>query len=736
MHERDINTDFLLILLRELLPERPDLRVILMSATLNADSFASYFNNANTNGECKHLSVPTQPRHPVDVFYLEDMLCMEHGIKDLAGSLLQYHDEKLRIELEEAESEASAALQLESRAHDEDEGLLYDSESDSDDEDEGDYVSALSTASRLKTLQRAVAMRRRQGSPMVATLESGSTVDHREAGQSIVKLVSRLALHLSSSEIASGRKGSILCFLPGWDEIKSATAQIEEEASWELKENIKILPLHSTIPQDDQQKVFIPADEGTVKVILATNIAESSVTIDDVLAVVDGGLVRELQYDAESAMSMMETVPTSRASATQRLGRAGRVAPGKCFRLYSAGAFEALPERPTPEIQRTALEATCLQTSTIAKDGIERFLELAMDPPPSDSVAFAVDRLSKIGALKIEPGKSEVLTPLGRILSRLPLDPATGRMLIMGVVMKCLDPVVTAAACFSSRSVFYNPPGLRDEAQEIRKSFSSSSDTTAQIRAYNTFWNIASDESFQDACDWARENFVSIVAMLSIKAVRSQLLTELKKIGLIDSTDLEKVGYKEFTVRADANVNANGENEMLHNAVLASSIPGNISSRRQLGNFGTLRTRVEGHAELHPSSVSFFRRPPRGVTLPSWYLYREMVLSSQVFLRECSAMQPEQLLLFGGYTMNTINSDIMRPLHVIDDWIVAESACEDTIQVLTAARQDVNAALEFKVMHPRHPLPFEQQDAIDSICDMFDYMNANANDEGFDDEYW
>lgn len=511
---------------------------------------------------------------------------------------------------------------------------------------------------------------------------------------------------------------------------------MEEEVSVQLRNKIEILPLHSTIPQDDQQKVFIPAKEGTVKVILSTNIAESSVTIDDVLAVVDGGLVRELQYDAESAMSMMETVPISRASATQRLGRAGRVAPGKCFRLYSAGAFEAMPERPTPEIQRTALEATCLQTSTVAKEGIEHFLELAMDPPPSDSVSFAVDRLAKIGALKIEPGKSEILTPLGRALSRLPLDPATGRMLIMGVVMKCLNPVLTAAACFSSRSVFYNPPGLRDEAQEIRRSFSSSSDTTAQIRAFNTFWTIANDESFQDACDWAKENYVSIVAMLSIKAIRSQLLTELKKIGLIDSSDLEKVGYKEFNLRSDSEVNVNAKNEMLHNAVLASSIPGNISSRRQLGHFGTLRTRVEGHAEIHPSSVSFFRKPPRGVNLPSWYLYREMVLSSQVFLRECSSMEPEQLLLFGGYTMDTHISDSMRRMHVIDDWIVAESSCEDTLRILTTARKDINAALEYKVMHPRHPLSFEQQDIIDNICDMFDRMNVDSNNEADFDDYF
>jgi HrpA-like RNA helicase len=395
------------------------------------------------------------------------------------------------------------------------------------------------------------------------------------------------------------------------------------------KEMLKLLTLISL-------KVFNPAEDGTIKVILSTNIAESSVTIDDVLAVIDGGLVRELSYDAESAMSMMDTVAVSKESATQRLGRAGRVAPGVCYRLYSRGFHEAMPGRSTPEMQRTALETTCLQTSTISNE-IEGFLSQAMDPPPAESVLLAVDRLSKLGALEIiesSNGNCEILTPLGRVLSRLPVDPSTGRMLIMGVVMKCLDPVLTAAALFSSRSVFYNPPGLRDEAQQIRRSFSSDSDTTAKIYCYNRFWNKVVYESWDDACLWAKEHYVSIAAMISIKNVRQQLLNEMKKLGLIESEDMYKISFKEYALKADSSLNANSKNELLHNAVLASSIPGNISSRRRLSNFGTLRTRMEGHAELHPSSVSFFRKPPRDVNLPTWYLYRDMVLSSQVFLRE------------------------------------------------------------------------------------------------------
>jgi len=139
--------------------------------------------------------------------------------------------------------------------------------------------------------------------------------EKKEIGELTTRLVAKLAEHVAKVELDAGRKGSVLCFFPGLDEIKEAMSILEEDSS--LKKKIKVLPLHSTIPQQDQQKVFIPADYGTVKVILATNIAESSVTIDDVLAVVDSGLVRELNWDAEKSMSTMVTVPTSKASATQ-----------------------------------------------------------------------------------------------------------------------------------------------------------------------------------------------------------------------------------------------------------------------------------------------------------------------------------------------------------------------------------------------------------------------------------
>ena len=352
----------------------------------------------------------------------------------------------------------------------------------------------------------------------------GKMGDKREREELVVALAAEVARDVAAEEVSNGRKGSVLVFLPGWDEIKETMKVLEALPAAE-RETLIILPLHSQVPQEEQQQVFTPAPEGKMKIILSTTIAESSVTIDDVLAVVDSGLVREMNFNAESNMSTMATVPTSRASATQRTGRAGRVAPGVCYRLYSKAMLEAMPERPTPEIQRTALEATCLQTCSMTNAGVQKFLSQALDPPAEETVSLAMDRLKSLNAIADVDGPSnpadpssvprrrELLTPLGKLLSQLPLDPATGRMLIMGVVTQCLDPVLTAAACMSSRDPFITPTGMRDEAQRARRRFCETSDHHAVLRAYAEWRAVNAEEGFNRACGWARDNFLRRVLL-------------------------------------------------------------------------------------------------------------------------------------------------------------------------------------------------------------------------------
>lgn len=277
VHERDINTDFLLVLLRDLLKERPDLRVVLMSATLDAESFSDYFSHGSKDAtRAPLLSVPTQPRHPVEVFYLEDLInsgenSIPSGTAQLARSLLQYNDAQLKIDLEEALEEEKAAeeLQARSRAEDEGETLESDPDSDSDDESLDTEVQSSTPNRRVETLRRAVSLRVTDGGQL--NLPPGRKVDDKITRTTMIDLVVKVAQHLSEEELEAGRSGSILCFLPGWDEIKLAMEELEKTSS-ALRKNLTVLPLHSTIPHEDQQRVFDPA-AGKVKVILATNIA-------------------------------------------------------------------------------------------------------------------------------------------------------------------------------------------------------------------------------------------------------------------------------------------------------------------------------------------------------------------------------------------------------------------------------------------------------------------------------
>ena len=416
----------------------------------------------------------------------------------------------------------------------------------------------------------------------------------------------------------------------------------------------------------------------------------------------------------------MLTVPTSKASATQRLGRAGRVAPGVCYRLYSMGQFLAMIERPLPEIQRSALEATCLNTCSMTNDKVATFLSRALDPPKEEAVAYSMERLKKLGAIAVDSTTSsaaETLTPLGHCLSRLPLDPAIGRMLIMGCVMQCLDPVLTAAACISSRDVFLTPPGFRDEQRKIRRVFCDYSDLLAAVRAYEEYNDMLQDEGWDVARQWASDNFISFSAIASVHSIRLQLINELHRIGLIHNSDLEQSRGRSKKLRPDATLNRNSGIESLFSAVWACSAPDNLAARQKLGSFGTLRTRTEEKTGLHPSSVTFHRKPPtQSHRLPTWFSYREMVLSSQVFLRGCTALMPEQILLFGGYAF-----DSNRQL--IDDWIMVEGQCADTLDVLSDARREINAALELTVMNPRKPLPEVQRSIVDAVCDCFDMLD-------------
>ena len=381
MHERSIDSDFLLIILRDLIQsDRPDLRVVLMSATLNADTFAAFFQTAGF-APPPNVHIPGFT-FPVEDFFFEDAVELTGILPKDVVHIKSYRKGGHHHRRHQADSGASSA------------------------EEYRETIDALT----------------KQGySPNSA--EAVATFDEKEIP---LGLITALVDHIRSGP----QEGAILIFLPGWDDISKchdALNELEGSAG-----SLLLYPLHGGMPTAQQRGIFDPAPRGLRKVVIATNIAESSITIDDVVFVIDSGKHKEKTYDAESRIACLMPTWVSKASAHQRRGRAGRVRAGKCWHLFPLKKLEELNEYQLPEIVRTPLEQLCLQVRGLklaakGPGGIEGFLGKAISPPSARTLANALDSLHRTQALRVE---DEELTTLGHLLATLPMDPRIGKALV------------------------------------------------------------------------------------------------------------------------------------------------------------------------------------------------------------------------------------------------------------------------------------------------------------------
>ncbi|CAD2220554.1 Helicase conserved C-terminal domain/Helicase associated domain (HA2), putative [Angomonas deanei] len=275
------------------------------------------------------------------------------------------------------------------------------------------------------------------------------------------EVVVDLIVHIHQ-EYSRNHSESILVFLPGWAAISRVMKMLQNSS---VSRQLSILPLHSSLTTREQQRVFDAPPRGYRKIVLATSIAETSITIDDIVYVIDGGLVKGTSYDPLGNMSSLKASLISKANGTQRRGRAGRCRAGVCVHLLSREVYDALPDFLQPDIVRSPLEEVCLQIKAIRPDErCQHVLSRAMDAPPTTSVKFAVDFLTEMGALT---EKEEQLTNLGRALAQLPVHPLLGKMLFAAACLGVLEPVSTIAAGLSVKSVFVRPQVFeRDAAQE------------------------------------------------------------------------------------------------------------------------------------------------------------------------------------------------------------------------------------------------------------------------------
>ncbi|XP_074107182.1 3'-5' RNA helicase YTHDC2 isoform X1 [Cotesia typhae] len=491
-----------------------------------------------------------------------------------------------------------------------------------------------------------------------------------------------LIFHIHTSMFA----GSILVFLPGYDDIVTMREKISnEEKRISLGLRVSLFVLHSNMQMSDQKRLFRPCPPGTRKIILSTNIAETSITIDDVVFVIDSGKVKEKSFDAISNVCTLKSNWISQACAKQRKGRAGRCQKGICYRLYSSVRYNSMQPYQTPEILRLPLQELCLFTKHLAPGNtpIAEFLERALEPPSNMITRNAVQLLKSIDALDAW----EDLTELGTHLLDLPVEPRLGKMLLYAVVLKCLDPILTIVCSLAYKDPFVLPhqPCQKRAATAARKKFAADtySDHMAVLRAFQAWQQARASGWERQFCD---KNFISSAVMEMIVGMRTQMLGQLRASGFVRARGAGDI----------RDLNLNSENWAVVKAALTAGLYPNLI--RVDREYGQLRTQKESRVFLHPSStLRDFSKSARttsaqshaaGVTgLPSdWLVYEEMSRSGRFcHVKTVTLVNPVTIALFSGPAR--LPMDLIYDTETVPE-SESDSEAEDSREGMTILKLD------------------------------------------------
>lgn len=423
--------------------------------------------------------------------------------------------------------------------------------------------------------------------------------------------------------------GDILIFMTGQDEIETACYALAERMQ-QLEASAKnsaaplaILPIYSQLPSDLQAKIFQKAEEGVRKCVVATNIAETSLTVDGILFVIDSGYGKFKVYNPRMGMDALQVFPCSQAAANQRSGRAGRTGPGTCYRLYTETAYlnEMLPN-PVPEIQRTNLGNVVLLLKSLNIDNLLDFD--FMDPPPQDNILNSMYQLWVLGALD----NVGSLAPLGRKMVEFPLDPPLAKMLLMGDELQCLNEVLTIVSMLSVPSVFFRPKDRAEESDAAReKFFVPESDHLTLLNVYKQW------KANQYRGDWCNDHFLHVKGLRKAREVRSQLLDILKT----QKIPLSSCGSDWDVIRK----------------AICSAYFHNAARLKGVGEYVNCRTGMPCH--LHPSSALY----GLGYT-PEHIVYHELVLTTKEYMQCVTAVEPQWLAELGPMFFSIKDSNTSR----------------------------------------------------------------------------
>ncbi|XP_006206062.1 ATP-dependent RNA helicase DHX29 isoform X1 [Vicugna pacos] len=667
VHERSVQSDFLLIILKEILQKRSDLHLILMSATVDSEKFSTYFTH------CPILRISGRS-YPVEVFHLEDII-------EETGFVLEKDSEYCQKFLEEEEE---ITINVTSKAGGTNKYQEY-------------IPVQTGTSADLNPFYQKYSARTQHA------------ILYMNPHKINLDLILELLTYLDRSPQFKNVEGAVLIFLPGLAHIQQLYDLLSTDRRF-FSDRYKVIALHSILSTQDQAAAFTLPPQGVRKIVLATNIAETGITIPDVVFVIDTGRTKENKYHESSQMSSLVEIFVSKASALQRQGRAGRVRDGFCFRMYTRERFEGFMDYSVPEILRVPLEELCLHIMKCNLGSPEDFLSKALDPPQLQVISNAMNLLRKIGACELNEPK---LTPLGQHLAALPVNVKIGKMLIFGAIFGCLDPVATLAAVMTEKSPFTTPIGRKDEADLAKSALAMADSDHLTIYSAYLGWKKAREEGgYRSEIAYCRRNFLNRTSLLTLEDVKQELIKLVKAAGFSSSTTsngsegnraLQTLSFQETA---------------LLKAVLTAGLYDNVGkilytkSVDVTEKLACVVETAQGKAQVHPSSVN------RDLQTYGWLLYQEKIRYARVYLRETTLITPFPVLLFGG----EIEVQHRERLLSVDGWIYFQAPVKIAV-IFKQLRVLIDSVLRKKLENPKMSL--ENDKILQIITELIKTENNN-----------